>query len=67
MIATAWPWSAQDLASYFARAHGAGALVMHMVSGVAEAERAAEAGADVIVAQGTEGGGEQYVGRGRAT
>jgi NAD(P)H-dependent flavin oxidoreductase YrpB (nitropropane dioxygenase family) len=57
VIATAWAWSTQDLPSYFDRAHQAGALVMHMVSGVPEAERAVEAGADVIVAQGTEGGG----------
>jgi len=57
VMATAWPWSTQDIASYFSRAHDAGALVMHMVSGVPEAERAADAGADVIVAQGTEGGG----------
>jgi NAD(P)H-dependent flavin oxidoreductase YrpB (nitropropane dioxygenase family) len=57
VISTAWPWSRQDLRSYFERAHAQGALVMHMVSGVPEALRAAEAGADVIVAQGTEGGG----------
>lgn len=57
VIATAWAWSAQDLSGYFRRAHDAGALVMHMVSGVPEAERAVAAGADVIVAQGTEGGG----------
>lgn len=57
VVATAWPWSAQDLSPYFRRAHDVGALVMHMVSTVSEAERAAEAGADIIVAQGTEGGG----------
>jgi NAD(P)H-dependent flavin oxidoreductase YrpB (nitropropane dioxygenase family) len=57
VISTAWPWSAQDLRAYFDRAHAQGALVMHMVSSVPEALRAAEAGADVIVAQGTEGGG----------
>jgi len=57
VIATAWAWSAQDLSGYFQRAHQAGALVMHMVSGVPEAERAVAAGADIIVAQGTEGGG----------
>ena len=39
------------------RAHGAGCKVTFMVSGVPEAVRAAQAGADVIVAQGTEGGG----------
>jgi NAD(P)H-dependent flavin oxidoreductase YrpB (nitropropane dioxygenase family) len=57
VMASAWAWSAQDLSPYFQRAHQAGALVMHMVSGVPEAERAVAAGADVIVAQGTEGGG----------
>ncbi len=57
VIATAWAWSAQDLSVYFQRAHQAGALVMHMVSGVPEASRAVAAGADIIVAQGTEGGG----------
>jgi NAD(P)H-dependent flavin oxidoreductase YrpB (nitropropane dioxygenase family) len=57
VIATAWAWSTQDIRKYFERAHQAGALVMHMVSGVPEAKRAVDAGADVIVAQGTEGGG----------
>src|SRR5439155_19453496 len=57
VISTAWPWLEQELGEYVGRAHAAGALAMHMVSTVAEAERAARAGADVIVAQGTEGGG----------
>jgi enoyl-[acyl-carrier protein] reductase II len=57
VISTAWPWSAQDLSGPWKRAHARGALVMHMVSSVPEAERAAESGADIIVAQGTEGGG----------
>jgi nitronate monooxygenase/enoyl-[acyl-carrier protein] reductase II len=57
VISTAWARSTQELRGYFDRAHAEGALVMHMVSGVPEALRAAEAGADVIVAQGTEGGG----------
>src|SRR5207248_7767023 len=39
------------------RARDAGALVMHMVSTAADAMHAAEVGADVVVAQGTEGGG----------
>jgi hypothetical protein len=34
---------------------------MHMISTVDEARRAAEAGADVIVAQGTEGGGHVWL------
>ncbi len=57
VLSTAWPWPDQDLAALFHRAHAAGARVMHMVAGVDEASRAAEAGADLIVAQGTEGGG----------
>ena len=39
------------------RAHGAGALVMHQVTTVEQAEQAAARGVDVIVAQGTEAGG----------
>ena len=57
VFSTAWPWPEQDLRPIFDRAHAAGAKVMHMVAGVDEAKRAADAGADVIVAQGTEGGG----------
>lgn len=57
VLSFAWPWPEQDLASYFSRARDVGAIVMHMVSTVAEAERAAQAGADIIAAQGTEGGG----------
>jgi len=57
VVSTAWPWPEQDLGRYARAAHGAGALFMHMVSTVSEAQRAAEAGADVIVAQGSEGGG----------
>jgi len=53
----AWPWPHQPLKEIFARAHDAGCKVMHMVSQAPEAVRAAEAGADVIVAQGSEGGG----------
>lgn len=57
VFSTAWARDDQDLATIFARAHDGGASVMHMVQTVAGATRAAEAGADVIVAQGTEGGG----------
>lgn len=57
VLSTAWPEARQDLAEVFSRAHEAGSLVMHMVSTVAEAVAAEAAGADVIVAQGTEGGG----------
>lgn len=57
VLSTAWCWPDFDLDTTFARAHDMGSRVMHMVSTVHEARRAAEAGADVIVAQGTEGGG----------
>jgi NAD(P)H-dependent flavin oxidoreductase YrpB (nitropropane dioxygenase family) len=53
----AWAWSDQDLKPYFDRAHAAGALVTYMVSSVPDAIRAVKAGADVIIAQGSEGGG----------
>ncbi len=57
VFSTAWPEARQDLADLFSRAHRAGSLVMHMVSTLSEALAAEAAGADVIVAQGTEGGG----------
>jgi NAD(P)H-dependent flavin oxidoreductase YrpB (nitropropane dioxygenase family) len=57
VVSTAWPNLEQDLSGYVARAHAIGALFMHMISTVAEAKAAARAGVDVIVAQGTEGGG----------
>jgi NAD(P)H-dependent flavin oxidoreductase YrpB (nitropropane dioxygenase family) len=57
VLSTAWARVDQDLTAMFALAHERGAKVMHMVATLRDAERAAEAGADVIVAQGTEGGG----------
>ncbi len=57
VLSTAWAWPNQDLRRFADLAHDAGGLFMHMVSTVGEALRAAEAGADVIVAQGTEAGG----------
>jgi len=57
VFSTAWAWPEQDLRDLFSRAHELGARALHMVSGVPEASRAVEAGADAIVAQGTEGGG----------
>jgi NAD(P)H-dependent flavin oxidoreductase YrpB (nitropropane dioxygenase family) len=56
-IALAWPRPDQDLKPVIAQAHDAGAKVTFMVGGVKEARRAADAGADIIIAQGTEGGG----------
>lgn len=57
VLSTAWPRDDQDLATIFAGAHERGIKVMHMVPTAADAARAAEAGADLIVAQGTDGGG----------
>jgi NAD(P)H-dependent flavin oxidoreductase YrpB (nitropropane dioxygenase family) len=57
LVAFAWARKDQDLREYFNRAHAAGCKVMHMTGEVPEALRAAEAGADVLVAQGTEAGG----------
>jgi Dioxygenases related to 2-nitropropane dioxygenase len=53
----AWPRPEQDLKHYIDRAHDAGCKVSLMAGGVPEAERGAAAGADIIIAQGTEGGG----------
>ena len=57
LIAFAWPRAEQDIKPYIDRAHAAGCKVTFMAGGVPQAVKAAEAGADVIVAQGTEGGG----------
>ncbi len=57
VLSTAWPRDDQDLAAIFAKAHERGCRVMHMVPLAEDAVRAVEAGADVIVAQGFEGGG----------
>jgi NAD(P)H-dependent flavin oxidoreductase YrpB (nitropropane dioxygenase family) len=56
-IALAWPRPDQDLKRYIDRAHEVGCKVTLMAEGVPEAERGAAAGADIIIAQGTEGGG----------
>jgi NAD(P)H-dependent flavin oxidoreductase YrpB (nitropropane dioxygenase family) len=57
VVAFAWARKDQNLRDYFQRAHDSGAKVMHMAGEVPEALRAADAGADVLVAQGTEAGG----------
>jgi len=57
VIATAWRRPEYDLRALVERTHASGALHMHQADTLDEAKRAAEAGADVIVAQGTEGGG----------
>ncbi len=57
VFSAAWARTDQDLLALFGRAHEAGSQVMYMAGTVPEALRAKAAGADVIVAQGTEGGG----------
>jgi NAD(P)H-dependent flavin oxidoreductase YrpB (nitropropane dioxygenase family) len=57
VLSFAWARDDQDLRGYFDGAHAAGSRVMYMAGTVPEALRAKEAGADIIVAQGTEGGG----------
>jgi NAD(P)H-dependent flavin oxidoreductase YrpB (nitropropane dioxygenase family) len=57
VAAFAWARKDQNLRDFFDRAHDAGCKVMYMAGEVPEALRAAEAGADVLVAQGTEAGG----------
>ena len=56
-MAFAWPRPDQELRPFIERAHDIGCKVTFMAGGVPEAVRAAEAGADIIVSQGTEGGG----------
>jgi nitronate monooxygenase/enoyl-[acyl-carrier protein] reductase II len=53
VLSTAWG----DPAAVVEMGHGRGAKVVHQVNTVAQALRAADAGVDVIVAQGNEGGG----------
>ncbi len=48
-----------DPAEAVARAHNAGAVTLHQVTTVEEAEQACAIGTDVLVAQGTEAGGHQ--------
>lgn len=57
VAAFAWARKDQNLREYFQRAHDVGSRIMYMAGEVPEALRAADAGADVIVAQGTEAGG----------
>ena len=57
LVAFAWARPEQDLGPWFSRVHDMGSKVMFMAGEVGEAVRGAEAGADVVVAQGTEGGG----------
>jgi NAD(P)H-dependent flavin oxidoreductase YrpB (nitropropane dioxygenase family) len=57
VFAATWARADQDLRTLFGSAHEAGSVVLYQTGTVAEALRAKAAGADVIIAQGTEGGG----------
>lgn len=46
-----------DPSPYVERAHDAGVLVIHQVGSVEDAKRSADAGVDLIIAQGVEAGG----------
>lgn len=57
LISLAWPKKDQEITPWVDAAHGIGSKVSFMAADVEDAIRGAAAGADVIVAQGTEGGG----------
>jgi NAD(P)H-dependent flavin oxidoreductase YrpB (nitropropane dioxygenase family) len=57
VIQFAWARADQELEPFFDRSHEAGCRVTYMAGTVKEAVRAGKAGADVIIAQGSEGGG----------
>jgi NAD(P)H-dependent flavin oxidoreductase YrpB (nitropropane dioxygenase family) len=60
VVAIAWSRPEHDLKHYFDRAHDIGAKVTYMVGSVSDAVRGAEAGADVVIAQGYDGGGHVH-------
>ena len=57
LISLSWPRKDQEIAPWVDAAHAVGAKVSFMAADVEDAERGAEAGADLVVAQGSEGGG----------
>jgi NAD(P)H-dependent flavin oxidoreductase YrpB (nitropropane dioxygenase family) len=57
LISLSWPRKDQEIRSWVDAAHEVGCKVSFMAADVEDAMRGAEAGADLIVAQGTEGGG----------
>lgn len=57
LVSLAWAGKDQDLKPWVDAAHGASCKVSFMAADVEDAVRGAEADADVIVAQGNEGGG----------
>ena len=62
VMAFAWARQDQELRDFFDPAHESGAKVMYQAVDVPDACRAAAAGADLIVAQGFEGGGHRIGG-----
>jgi NAD(P)H-dependent flavin oxidoreductase YrpB (nitropropane dioxygenase family) len=57
LISLSWPRKDQDIEPWVEAAHDVGSKVSFMAADVQDALRGAAAGADLIVAQGTEGGG----------
>jgi len=57
LISLSWPRKDQEIGSWVDAAHEVGTKVSFMAADVDDAVRGAAAGADLIVAQGTEGGG----------
>lgn len=57
LVSLSWARRDQNLATWVAAAHDAGSKVSFMAADVEEAIRGAAAGADIIIAQGSEGGG----------
>jgi NAD(P)H-dependent flavin oxidoreductase YrpB (nitropropane dioxygenase family) len=57
VVSFAWPRPHEDMRPWFDRAHEAGAKVMFMAAEVPQLEQALAAGTDILVAQGSEGGG----------
>ena len=57
VLSTAWPRDDQNLTEIFGDAHERGIKIIHMVPTLSDGIKAAAAGADVVVAQGTDGGG----------
>ncbi len=57
LISLSWPRKDQEIGSWVDAAHEVGCKVSLMAADVEDAVRGAAAGADLIVAQGTEGGG----------
>ncbi len=57
LVSLAWPRKDQEIEPWIDAAHRVGSTVSFMAADVEDATRGAESGADLIVVQGTEGGG----------